>query len=189
MGFIIQVSTSPRSLTVEAARPLVTQAAESAQTVAVVNTTDEEFLSNMCSALEPDYVQIQIESTPSRLLDLKEVLGVQVIGLVQATEGAVEKASALKDVVDMVVVDSAVDGISGGTGKTHDWALSRKIRDTIYPAKMMLAGGLNCDNVQSAIGAVMPSVVDVSSGVESGGWKSRELVSTFIRRAKEVSND
>lgn len=187
LGFIIEMAGSPRSLTVEAAKPLMAQASGSSQTVAVVNTVDEHFLSGMCSELEPDYVQVQVEVPPATLLDIKEVLGVQVIGLVGATQGAVDRARAAAEVADLVLIDTVVNNRAGGTGWTHDWTLSRSVRDAIYPSMLMLAGGLNCDNVEQAIRTVLPSVVDVSSGVEREGFKSRDLVSGFIRKAKGVS--
>ncbi len=189
LGFIINISGSPRTLTVEQAKPLLKQASGQAQTVAVVNTTDEDVLSGMCSALVPDYVQIQVDAPPSTVLDIKEVLGVQVIALVSAGDGALERAKALADVADMIIIDSVVDGRAGGTGKTHDWSISRSVRDAIYPSELVLAGGLNCGNVQEAIRTVRPSVVDVASGVEVDGVKSKELVSTFISTAKGVPDD
>ncbi len=188
LGFIIQIRESPRSLTIEEAKPLMAQAQGYGQTVAVVNVFDGDFLSDMCSALDPDYVQLQAELPSSKLLELKDLLGVQVIAHVSPTQGAVERADALTEVADVIAVDTVVDGAIGGTGKTHDWELSRRVRDAVYPAKLMLSGGLNCQNVESAIAAVMPSIVDVSSGVEENGWKSKELVSSFIRKAKEAGN-
>lgn len=188
LGFIIQIRESPRSLTVVEAKPLMSQAQGYGQTVAVVNVLDGDFLSAMCSALEPDYVQFQAEITAQKLLELKDLLGAQVIALVSATQGAVERAKALSDVADVIAVDTVVDGRIGGTGATHDWGISRSVRDAIYPAKLMLSGGLNCQNVESAISSVSPSIVDVSSGVEVGGSKSKELVSSFIMKAKEAGN-
>ena len=189
LGFIIQIAQSPRSLTVAEAKPLLAQASGAAQTVAVVNTTDMHVLSYMCEQLEPDYVQLQLEVPPQTILDIKEVLGVQVIGLVSATPGAELRAKEMAEVADMVLVDSAAGGKTGGTGAVHDWTVSRSVRDAIYPSMFMLAGGLNPDNVVEAIKTVRPAVVDVSSGVESNGVKSKELVSSFISIAKGVTDD
>lgn len=188
LGFIVEVADSPRSLSIADATPLVRQAAGNAQTVAVVKSTEKEFLSNVCSSLETDYIQIQLEVEPETLLEVKEELGVQVIGLVVATDGAETRAKALAEVADIILLDSAGPGGAGGTGITHDWSLSRSVRDAIYPAMFMLAGGLTPSNVASAISAVNPWAVDVASGVEEGGFKSKELVAAFIASAKGGTN-
>lgn len=189
LGFIIQIERSPRSLTVAEAKPLIAQASGAAQTVAVVDGTDTHVLSEICEQLEPDYLQVQVETTPQTILDIKEVLGVQVIALVSATPGAADRARAMAEVADIVLVDSAFGGKAGGTGTVHDWTLSRGVRDAIYPSMLMLAGGLNPENVVEAARTVRPAIVDVSGGVEVNGTKSKELVSSFISRAKGVADD
>jgi phosphoribosylanthranilate isomerase len=68
----------------------------------------------------------------------------------------------------------------GGTGRTHDWAVSRRLVEAVAPVPVFLAGGLNPGNVAEAVRAVRPFGVDVCSGVRIGGELSehtlRELV-------------
>ena len=72
------------------------------------------------------------------------------------------------------------DGL-GGTGRTFDW--SNSTFETAKP--IMIAGGLNCDNVEDAIKVFLPYGVDVSSGVESDdGKKNLSLIKKFICKAK-----
>jgi len=56
----------------------------------------------------------------------------------------------------------------GGTGRRHDWRLSRRIRESV-PVPIFLAGGLRPENVQEAIGEVGPFAIDVCSGVRTDG--------------------
>ncbi|MFN3466742.1 MAG: phosphoribosylanthranilate isomerase [Candidatus Brocadiales bacterium] len=83
---------------------------------------------------------------------------------------------------DAFLLDSYARGRLGGTGKTFPWELAREARRL---GTIVLAGGLNPENVQAAIRTVRPYGVDVSSGVESSpGKKDRRLVKEFIRAAK-----
>lgn len=74
--------------------------------------------------------------------------------------------------VDAILLDSGNQALDvkelGGTGRTHDWALSRKTRDTV-PVPTFLAGGLHAENVAHAIRQVRPFGVDVCSGVRTQG--------------------
>ena len=72
----------------------------------------------------------------------------------------------------------------GGTGSTFDWSRLPLVRD--YP--LILAGGLNYENVALAVRSVFPDMVDVSGGVESAmGVKDPALVEKFIRNAKRAN--
>ncbi len=79
------------------------------------------------------------------------------------------------------VIDSHQEDGIGGTGKTFDW--SKTVFET--NKAIIIAGGLNCDNVQDAIKIFMPYGVDVSSGVESSnGKKDIKLIKKFIDKVK-----
>ena len=82
-----------------------------------------------------------------------------------------------------LLIDTYHPTLRGGTGETGDWEMSAQLAQTI--PGLMLAGGLNADNVAEAVRVVRPFAVDVASGVEaSPGQKDPELVRAFIRNAK-----
>lgn len=117
----------------------------------------------LCDRLEPDaYGELRTELPSVRL--------VQVVHVQDAA--AVDEALAVARHVDAILLDSGNQRLAvkelGGTGRTHDWRLSRTIRDAA-PVPVFLAGGLNASNVQSAIDAVDPFGVDVCSGVRTDG--------------------
>ena len=95
---------------------------------------------------------------------------VQVIHVVD--EASVAEAQAVAPLVDALLLDSGNQKLAvkelGGTGRTHDWRLSRRIRDQA-PCPVYLAGGLNAANVGAAIDAVQPFGLDVCSGVRTEG--------------------
>ena len=75
--------------------------------------------------------------------------------------------------------------VLGGTGRIHDWQISRAIREAV-DIPVFLAGGLNPDNVAEAIRQVGPFGVDVSSGVEARpGIKSAAEIVRFVQAARE----
>jgi phosphoribosylanthranilate isomerase len=91
---------------------------------------------------------------------------VQVIHV--AGEASVSEAIAAATQADALLLDSgqphAAIKVLGGTGRVHDWALSRRIVESV-PCPVFLAGGLRADNVGAAIATVRPFGVDVCTGV------------------------
>ncbi|EED35293.1 N-(5'phosphoribosyl)anthranilate isomerase [Luminiphilus syltensis NOR5-1B] len=83
-----------------------------------------------------------------------------------------------------LLLDSADEQLAGGTGKTFDWSLVP--RDLGAP--IVLAGGLNADNVAEAVRVVEPAAVDVSTGVESApGIKDPVKMASFINAARAAA--
>ncbi|THB68998.1 MAG: phosphoribosylanthranilate isomerase [Desulfovibrio sp.] len=94
---------------------------------------------------------------------------------------------ALAPLVDAFILDSFEPGTGalGATGNTHDWDLSRKMVE-LSPKPVILAGGLNPDNVARAVRQVRPAGVDAHTGLEDdSGRKDRDKVQDFITRAQE----
>ncbi len=80
-----------------------------------------------------------------------------------------------------IMLDTAANGLRGGSGETFDWALAAEAWEHI---PLVLAAGLTPENVGEAVQAVRPWAVDVSSGVETDGQKDVEKIAAFIRAAK-----
>ena len=75
-------------------------------------------------------------------------------------------------------------GAAGATGRTHDWAVSRRLVE-LSPRPVILAGGLTPANVRQAIAAVRAAAVDVHTGVEdASGRKDRAKVREFVAEAR-----
>lgn len=90
-----------------------------------------------------------------------------------------------KNVADALLLDSISPGRIGGTGKTHDWIISQGITK-ISPTPVILAGGLNPENVGKAIQSVRPDAIDVNSGVETNGFKDVNKIKKLIDNANEA---
>ena len=129
-----------------------------------------------------DYQQIKNE--------LPHVKIVQVVHV--QSENTVAKAIDLSSYVDAILLDSGNPNLSikelGGTGRTHDWDLSRKIRDQI-DIPVFLAGGINSKNVKQAVAHVKPFGVDLCSGVRSNGKLDEKKLSLFFQVIKSINNN
>jgi len=130
-------------------------------------------------------VDILSHGTYSQIKDaLPAVKIVQVIHVIDSA--SVEQAIRLSENVDALLLDSGNPNLKikelGGTGRVHNWTLSRQIRDNAK-CPVILAGGLNPENVSQAIEAVDPFGIDVCSGVRTEGRLDREKLSRFIRNA------
>ena len=152
--------------------------------VAQVPTSIDTFL--LTSAVDPDTLVAQRARTGVNTLQLcdrlpahalavlrQRLLGVQLVQTIHVTgPEAVEQALTVSALVDAILLDSGRPDAPvqelGGTGRTHDWALSQKIVSRA-PVPVYLAGGLSPENVGDAIQAVRPFGIDVCSSVRSAG--------------------
>ncbi|MFN6964280.1 MAG: phosphoribosylanthranilate isomerase [Pyrinomonadaceae bacterium] len=125
-----------------------------------------------------------VEREYDRLRDaLPNVKLVQVIHV--TGEESVVEACELAQHVDAILLDSGNPKLAvkelGGTGRRHDWSLSRRIVETCGKP-VFLAGGLNAENVVEAIETVRPFGLDVCSGVRTGGRLDAVKLADFFER-------
>lgn len=183
VGFVVDVPSSPRSMTLEEARKLVKATPVFVETVAVTLPRDLDHLKSVIDVVEADAVQVHGLRVNGEVRDT--LSGVKLIAAIPASPSASELALEVSHYSDAILLDTP--GERGGTGRTHDWSVSRRVRDLIYPKPMILAGGLNAGNVKKAIRDVKPFAVDVSSGVEARpGVKDRVKVLEFVRSVMEA---
>jgi phosphoribosylanthranilate isomerase len=109
--------------------------------------------------------------------EARRASGLPVIeGVPLSGPAALERARA--SAADLVMLDAAVPGRHGGTGRSFDWGL---LREHPLGRPFVLAGGLRPENVGEAVSLLRPAIVDVSSGVESSpGRKDPDLVRAFV---------
>ncbi len=120
--------------------------------------------------------------------DLRDALpAVKIVQVVHVLdEGSVEEAQSVAPYVDAILLDSGNPNLEvkqlGGTGRVHNWKLSRQIRDTVG-VPIFLAGGLKAENVKQAIEEVNPYGLDLCSSVRSGGQLDPQKLDTFFEAA------
>ena len=130
-------------------------------------------------------IQICDHLTTGTHRDVKAALpGISVVQVIHVTgPESVEEAVRIAPHVDAILLDSGNQKLQvkelGGTGRTHDWNLSRQIREQI-PVPLFLAGGLTPDNVAQAIAEVRPYGLDLCSGVRTNGKLDADKLIRFF---------
>ncbi len=136
-------------------------------------------------------VQIVDNLTEGSYSDIRKVL--PHLGIVQVIhvrgEETIDEALAIHAMVDAILLDSgnptAAVKTLGGTGNTHNWAISRKIVESVK-VPVFLAGGLQPGNVKQAIREVQPFGVDICSGVRTNGRLDPKKLEAFMNAVINV---
>jgi len=180
MGFIMYTK-SPRYVN-NKLKDLLSLVKKAKKVVVLVNPSYEEVKNTL--DLGADLIQLHGEETPQfgKKIGLKRVI----------------KAFKIKDnIFDFkelflwknayaILLDTYVKGIPGGTGKTFNWEIAKKVVSLGY--KVFLAGGINPENVLSAVKEVSPYAIDIASGVELyPGKKDPEKIKRLFNNLKMIS--
>jgi phosphoribosylanthranilate isomerase len=183
VGVISEVPVdSPREIDSERAARLVAEAPPFVTTVLVTMPETRRRAIELAGAVDPDVLQLHAEFDPDDLTYLRAEAAAKLVVAVDADDP--ERAHALDDAVDAVLVDSTTESGAGGTGETHDWTATRDLAAELA-SPVVLAGGLTPENVADAVATVDPYAVDVASGVEvAGGVKDHDAVRAFVARAR-----
>jgi phosphoribosylanthranilate isomerase len=145
-----------------------------------------KFINSVIKKCGLDYVQLCGDETSGfwPTVDARVIRQVKVMDSLpraEAVTDAVRKVELAVSRGHMAVLDKHESGSLGGTGKTFDWTIAWEIARE-YP--VLLAGGLNPENVASAIETASPWGVDVSTGVEIDGAKNADRINAFAREVQ-----
>ena len=173
---------SPRKLSAAAAVEVLAPARGRAKTVGVFGPASIETIATVGVNAALDIVQLHGDPSPGFVERLRPFFPGEVWAVVRI-DGAdmPPEATALMNVADAVVLDARVAGQLGGTGIAFEWdGVAKTLDRQRVRSRIVLAGGLNQDNVAHAVRIVAPDVVDVSSGVESApGIKDHSRMRAF----------
>jgi phosphoribosylanthranilate isomerase len=179
VGFVF--SPSPRQVSAEKAREIIIALPPFIQTVGVFVDEDPERVASIADSCRLDMLQFHGKESAAYC----RRFGQQVIKAVRVQDhDRLEGCSEYSGVVAALLLDTYVPDRYGGTGLTFDWNLALEAKKY---APIILAGGLNPDNVADAISAVKPYAVDASSGLEKEpGVKDHEKMARFIQTVRGV---
>ncbi|MFO1519710.1 MAG: phosphoribosylanthranilate isomerase [bacterium] len=172
---------SPRYLAYEKAEMIFQEVPPNILKVGVFVNEDIQTVIDLACQIGLDYLQFHGDESPEYCNPIGRPW-FKAIRL--ADENALETIPQYD--CEWILIDAAGEGQYGGTGKKVDWELARRAKN--MGKKILLAGGLNPENVQVAIATVQPFGVDVASGVEKKpGQKDLKKMEEFIAKAKSVN--
>jgi phosphoribosylanthranilate isomerase len=183
VGFVF-FPPSPRAVAIDVAAGLAAPLRGRAEVVALTVDADDDLVAAIVAGLKPDLLQLHGAETPARCAALRARFGVPVMKAVRlATAADLAPVPAYVPVVDWLLFDAKppptlAGALPGGNGIAFDWRLVAGL-DPGRP--FMLSGGLDPDNVATAIRLTGARAVDVSSGVERApGDKDPVRIAAFL---------
>ncbi len=171
---------SPRQVDVETAQKITSRIPPFVSRVGVFVDEDPDKVLKIARWCNLDTLQFHGRETPEYC---RKFGGYVLVKSFAATD-ELELAQVKKYPVDAVLLDSSYPDKKGGGGVTFDWNIARPFGKLSLP--LILAGGINTANIKDAILSVNPYAVDVSSGAEKNGVKSRELIRILVREVNKI---
>ncbi|MEU8175646.1 phosphoribosylanthranilate isomerase [Microbispora hainanensis] len=194
LGFALRLPAKNEDLSEEEAAAIVKEIQPEHRGVVITYLTDAEEIKTFCAELGVTAIQLHGDVTGEELRKLRRIAPELFVlkSLVVKNDNLDELAGIVDEAaewVDMFITDTfnPATGAKGATGLLHDWSISAELV-RISPKPLMLAGGLNPDNVAAAITEVRPAAVDAHTGLEDPVTrrKDRLKVRTFVQEARRA---
>jgi len=192
LGFIL--TASPRQVTPQTAAAIIAEVPPSIEKAGVVVNESPQRIAELAHQTGLSALQLHGDESPDQLPEYRRALPVRkIIKTVQAREllagtsrYTLDDYLRMRDSIDAILLDSGAPGNPGGTGVTFDWNAALPIVERIKEVlPVIIAGGLNPDNVSDTIRLFDPCGVDVVSGVElAPGKKDVPKLRAFISAAR-----
>ena len=181
LGLVGPMPSGPGILTLEAARAIAAGMGEGARSILLTASETADDIAREAEAVGVGAVQV-VRHIPEREAAALAAHGPTYVQVVHMEgPGALDLADVYGPHCDAFLLDSGrpSSGELGGTGRMHDWALSREFVRRA-PRSVFLAGGLDPGNVARAVRLVRPAGVDVCSGLRTGGRLDPALLDAFM---------
>ena len=191
IGLVAKMPSGPGPVSDDLIREIASTVPPPVATFLLTSETTVDEIIKHHQRTNTNTIQIVDSLTEGTYTQLKSALPcvkiVQVIHI--ADENSVKEAIRISESVDAILLDSGNPNLKikelGGTGRVHDWELSRQIRMS-SKCPVFLAGGLKPENVRQAIETVRPFGVDVCSGVRTGDNLDIQKLENFFKEVLQT---
>jgi phosphoribosylanthranilate isomerase len=191
LGFVSAMPSGPGPISEDEIATIIPHVPRGIATFLLTSRQDAESIIAQQRKTKANTLQLVDAVHPDVYPALRKALpGVTIVQVIHvAGIETLEEAKTVEPFVDAILLDSGNPRLAvkqlGGTGRVHDWNVSKAIRDSAS-VPVYLAGGLRPDNVAEAISHVRPYSVDVCSGVRSNGALDIDKLSAFFSKASSV---
>jgi phosphoribosylanthranilate isomerase len=190
IGLLVgRVHASRDFISLETAREIARRTPPFITPTLVTHLEDMPEVARLAHAAGCRAIQLHGEMTKADVEAIRKLTSLPLIARVSVEDtNSIDRARELAEVADALVLDSIDRAANqvGGTGHTHDWSISARIRRAVT-IPVILAGGLTPANAAAAIQTVKPWAVDVNTGVKGkDGGKSAHKIMQFVRQARQA---
>lgn len=193
IGLVSEMPSGPGVISEEKIKNIVKYVNNRADTFLLTSKQNVTEIIEQLKKCNPSTVQIVDKILDGNYNDIKnecpDIKIVQVLHVID--EDDIQEAINISNKVDAILLDSGNQNLAvkelGGTGRVHDWSISKKIVDSVK-IPVYLAGGLNPENIKEAIKSVRPFGIDICSGVRLEGKLSKSKLSTFFSEINSISS-
>ncbi|MEE9451026.1 MAG: phosphoribosylanthranilate isomerase [Ignavibacteriaceae bacterium] len=191
LGLVSEMPSGPGVISEDLIVEIAKQVPVDISTFLLTSKTNYEEIITQHKKCNTTHIQlvdnVEIDVYKKLRLELPDVKIVQVIHV--TGEESIGEAVSVSDFVDLILLDSGNQKLDmkelGGTGRTHDWSISKKIVERIN-VPLFLAGGINSSNVSAAINEVKPYGIDLCSGVRTNNKLYEKLLKEFFNTLKKI---
>ena len=189
LGFHVALDGGRSPLTPEEAAYMIKTLPKGVTPVVVTSATMPAQLIEIAKKTGARVLQLYGDVSVEAMREVKQTVPYMELWKVLnvSDESSIAKAKEYEGAADAIALDTLnkETGVRGGSGKTHDWNISKQIVESVS-IPVVLAGGLTPENVAEAIMTVHPAGVDVNSGISNpDGSKDIEKVQAFVKNAKK----
>ncbi len=186
VGLVSEMPSGPGVIPDDRIEEIAARIPPRVSTFLLTSSRDVDVIVDQQRRFGTDTIQLCDDLPPEAIIELRSTMpGVSIVQVIHVMgEAALDQARTAARAAHALLLDSGNPSKTikelGGTGRTHDWALSREIRDEVT-VPVYLAGGLTPENITDAVRQVRPFGVDVCSGLRTDGHLDEEKLIRFVR--------
>jgi phosphoribosylanthranilate isomerase len=192
IGLVSEMPSGPGVISDESIIEISNYASGKVDTFLLTSKQDSDSIIQQLKKYKTTTVQIVDRLTNGSYSDIKLALpSIKIIQVLHVNNDiSIDEAKEIENEVDAILLDSGNNKLFikelGGTGRTHDWSVSKRIVETVN-IPIYLAGGLNPSNVAEAVKTVKPYSVDVCSGVRTNDKLDKNKLTKFFNSLNSIN--